>query len=243
MYLLCFLCAYVVHNCINYNKLLNTAFRHIVARTYKPLLVKYLAKTRMYRYKDIRLAIAPEVFHPGFFFSTQLLLQYVNSMPLNGKKFLELGCGSGLISIVAAKNGALVTASDINPVAVDFLARNSKENNVEMEIIGSDLFDDIPKQSFDIIAINPPYYKKKPVTPKDHAWFCGEHGEYFSKLFDTLPGYINTGTEIIMVLIEHCDMEMITGFAKKNGFTLRSVYSKKNILEKILIFKIEKQYE
>jgi len=194
----------------------------------------------MYRHGDIRLAIAPEVFHPGFFFSTQLLLQYVNTMPLRGKAFLELGCGSGLISIAAAKKGACVTASDINPVAVDFLIKNSQENKVEMKIIGSDLFTDIPKQAFDIIAINPPYYKRKPVTAKDHAWFCGEHGEYFSKLFSTLPGYINTGTEIIMVLIEHCDMEMITGYAKKDGFTLRNVYSKKNMLEKILIFKIEK---
>lgn len=81
-------------------------------------------------------------------------------MPLKGKKFLELGCGSGLISIAAAKKGARVTASDINPVAVEFLVKNSEENKVEIEVIESDLFNDIPKQPFDIIAINPPYYKK-----------------------------------------------------------------------------------
>lgn len=220
---------------------MNTAFKHIVALTYKPLLVKYLTKTRMYRHRDIRLAIAPEVFHPGFFFSTQLLLQYVNTMPLKGKNFLELGCGSGLISIAAAKRGARVTASDINPVAVEFLIKNSEENKVEIAVIESDLFNAIPKQPFDIIAINPPYYKKKPVTAKDHAWFCGEQGEYFSALFNTLPGYINAGAEIDMVLIETCDMEMIAGFAKQNGFALRCVHSKKNMLEKILIFKIEKE--
>lgn len=194
----------------------------------------------MYRYKDLSLAIAPEVFHPGFFFSTQLLLQYVIKLPLQGKKFLELGCGSGLISMAAAKKGAKVMGTDINPVAVEFLKKNSSRNKVEVEIILSDLFQSIPKQPFDVIAINPPYYKRQPLTAKDHAWFCGENGEYFSKLFDTLSGYMHPGSEILMVLIEDCDMEMITGFAAKNGFHIRCVHRKKNMLEKSFIFKIEK---
>lgn len=220
---------------------MKTTLKHIVARTYKPILEKYLSKTRRYRYKDISLSISPEVFHPGFFFSTQLLLHYINKLPLKGKDFLELGCGSGLISIAAAKKGAKVTASDINPVALELLKKNSNQNKVDMEILLSDLFNHIPKQQFDIIAINPPYYKKKPLTPKDHAWFCGENGEYFSSLFNSITAYMNPGTEILMVLIEDCDMEMIKGFAEKNGFVLHLVYTRKNILEKNFIFKIEKK--
>jgi release factor glutamine methyltransferase len=219
---------------------MNSTFKHIVAHTYKPLLVKYLSKTRIHRYKDISIAIAPEVFHPGFFFSTQLLLQYISRLSLPGKHILELGCGSGLISIAAAKKGANVTATDINPVAIEFLKKNCRQNKVEMEIIHSDLFQNIPKQPFDIIAINPPYYKKQPVTVKDHAWFCGENGEYFSALFKSLTEYIHTGTEILMVLTEDCDIEMISRFAAQNGFVLTVVYSKKNVLEKNFIFKIEK---
>jgi release factor glutamine methyltransferase len=218
----------------------NTAFKHIIAHTYKPLLVKYLSRERMYRYKDIRLLIAPEVFHPGFFFSTQILLKYINSIPLHGKKFLELGCGSGLISIVAAKKGARVTASDINPVAVEYLERNSLQNNVQVETITSDLFSTIPGQQFDIIAINPPYYKKQPLTAKDHAWFCGENGEYFLRLFETLSGYMHERSEVLMVLIEDCDMEMISAYASKSGFTISCVHTSKNIMEKSFIFKIEK---
>ncbi len=219
---------------------MNTVLKHIVANTYKPLLVKYLAKTRVYRYKDICLTISPEVFHPGFFFSTKLLLQYINKLPLPEKSFLELGCGSGLIAIAAAKKGAKVSASDINAVAVESLLKNSRQNKVKMEIIHSDLFHNIPEQQFDVIAINPPYYKKKPVTAQDHAWFCGENGEYFSVLFATLENYIHAHTEILMVLFEDCDMEMIQGFAAKNGYVLTCVYSKKNVLEKNFIFKIEK---
>jgi release factor glutamine methyltransferase len=219
---------------------LRTVLRHIVANTYKPLLVKYLSKTRVYRYKDISLEIPPEVFHPGFFFSTQLLLQYISKLPLKDKHFLELGCGSGLISMVAAKQGAVVTASEINRVAIGYLMTNSKLNNVKLEIIESDLFKNVPKKQFDIIAINPPYYKKDPVTPQDYAWFCGENGEYFSTLFDTLDDHIHSNTEILMVLFDGCDMDMISDFAAKNNFKLSCMYSKQNMLEKNSIYKIEK---
>lgn len=219
---------------------MNTILKHIVANTYKPLLVKYLSRARVYRYKDIRLDIPPQVFHPGFFFSTQLLLQYISKLPLHEKQFLEPGCGSGLISIVAAKKGANVTATDINHIAIASLLKNSRQNKVKLEIIQSDLFNNIPKQQFDIIAINPPYYKKKPATAQDYAWYCGENGEYFSSLFDTIGTYIHEHTEILMVLFEDCDMEMIHGFAAKNGFALNCVFSKKNVLEKNSIFKIEK---
>jgi release factor glutamine methyltransferase len=41
--------------------------------------------------------------------------------PLKNKHVLELGAGSGLIAIKAAKEGALVTATDINPVAIEYL--------------------------------------------------------------------------------------------------------------------------
>ena len=220
---------------------MNTAIRHIVSRTYKPLLVKYLSKKRIYKYEDIRLEIAPQVFHPGFFFSTQLLLQYIKKIPMYGKRFLELGCGSGLISIIAAKQGAAVTATDINLIAIEFLKENSIRNKVNMELIQSDLFKNVPGQQFDIIAINPPYYKKQPLTAKDYAWFCGEKGEYFSSLFSTLTDHIHSDTEILMVLSDGCDMEMITGYVELHGFGLNCVYSRKNIFETNFIFKIVKR--
>lgn len=195
----------------------------------------------MYRYKDIRLSISPQVFHPGFFFSTKLLLKYINTLPLYEKHFLELGSGSGLISIAAAKKNAKVTALEINPVAIAFLKKNCSINNVKMDIIESDLFSNMPEKQFDIIAINPPYYKKKPVTAIDHAWYCGEKGEYFSTLFHELHEFIHKDTEILMVLFEGCDMDMILGYASKNGYTLNCVHHKKNMLENNFIFKIEQK--
>lgn len=220
---------------------MRTVLKHIVSKTYKPLLVKYLSKTRVYRYDNIDLEIPPQVFHPGFFSSTQLLLQYLNRLSLQSKSFLELGAGSGLIAMQAAKQGAVVTATDINPIAIKYLHSNSVQNKVSLEIIQSDLFADIPNQSFDIIAINPPYYKKQPVTFQDYAWYCGENGEYFSGLFIQLAAYIHDKTEIIMVLCDGCDIEMIETAATRNGFKLQLVLTKQNMLEKNFIYKIEKK--
>lgn len=220
---------------------MKAALKHIVAHTYKPLLIKYLSKTRKYKSGGITLEIPTQVFHPGFFSSTQILLQYITRLPLQSKSLLELGAGSGLIAMQAAKQGAVVTATDINPIAVKYLHSNSAQNNVTLEIIRCDLFTAIPNQSFDIIAINPPYYKKQPVTLQDHAWFCGENGEYFSGLFKQLADYIHDKTEIIMVLCDGCDIKMIETLASGNGFKLQLMLTKQNLLEKNFIYKIEKK--
>jgi release factor glutamine methyltransferase len=217
---------------------LRKAIKHIIAHTYRPVLALYLAKKRNYRYKDIILEVPPEVFHPGFFFSTQLLLQCISSFPIEGKKILELGAGSGLISIFAAKKGAKVTATDINPVALKFLKKNKEKNGVELEIIHSDLFSDIPRQQFDIIAINPPFYKKKQETINDFAWYCGENGEYFQNLFKGLREYIHNNSIVLMVLSEDCDISMIEKMAAGNGFSLQKIVTKKLIWEYLYIYKI-----
>ena len=218
---------------------MKAVLKHIVAHTYKPLLVRYLSKTRIYKHDDIRLEIPPQVFHPGFYFSTHLLLNYIKQFPLQGKSFLEPGCGSGLISIYASMNGSHVTATDINPIAIEFLKKNSLQNEVELTIIQSDLFQKIPEQLFDIIAINPPYYKKQPKTVQDYAWYCGENGEYFSSLFKDLKCYIHQDSLVLMVLFEGCDMKMIKDIAAQNLFKLNCVHRKKNLLEKNFILIIE----
>ena len=214
------------------------ALKHIIAYTYRPVLARYLTKKRIYRYKNIILEIPPGVFHPGFFFSTQLLLQCIAGFTLQGVKILELGAGSGLISIFAAKKGAKVTATDINPVAVEFLKKNCEKNRVEFEIIQSDLFGDIPSQQFHIIAINPPFYKKKQETINDFAWYCGENGEYFQKLFNGLRGYIYHNSIVLMVLSEECDINMIERIASGKGFALQKIITKKAIWEYLYIYKV-----
>jgi release factor glutamine methyltransferase len=204
------------------------------------LLVKYLSKNRRYTSHGITLEIPPEVFHPGFFFSTKLLSGAINNLVLQKRTLLELGAGSGLIAMHASRQGAIVTATDINPVAIEYLQKNKHRNQVALRIIHSDLFTNIPLEAFDIIAINPPYYKKDPVTPGDHAWFCGKKGEYFENLFSSLGNYMHEGTVVLMTLCDGCDLDMISTMAAKKGFNLLCLQERRNIVEKHFIFNIEK---
>lgn len=219
---------------------MKATIKNIVGRTYKPFLEKYLSKKRIYTYGNIRLEVPPEVFHPGFFTSTQFLLQYLKELELNGRNFLELGAGNGLISMYVAKQKVNVTATDINLVAIEYLQKNSKANNIEFNIIHSDMFDNVPAQQFDIIAINPPYYKKDPRSLLDHAWYCGENGEFFLKLFQQLPGYINSNSKIIMVLCDGCDLNLIEKAAENNGFKLVCLKTKQSLIEKTFLYEIKK---
>jgi release factor glutamine methyltransferase len=210
-----------------------------VGRIYKPLLIRWLSSTRTYVYKGIQLLVPSEVFHPGFFLGTKLLLKYLSRQPLQNRLFLELGAGSGLISLYMSKKGAKVTATDINPQVIEYLERNSAYNGIPIEIIHSDLFCLIPVQRFDIIAINPPYYKRKPLNFAEYAWYCGEKGEYFTGLFSGLAHYAHESTAIWMVLSDGCDIEMVGRLAKQHGWALHCMYSKKNLLEKNFIYKLE----
>lgn len=198
----------------------------------------YLRTDRWYTYKETRVKVIRGVFHPGLFFSTGLLLDYLSRHQLSNKTFLELGAGTGLISIVAHKHGATVTASDKSRIAIKNLEINFKEKGINAGIINSDLFDAIPPHQFDFIVINPPYYKKDPATEEQLAWYCGENHEYFQKLFSTLIRYINNQSHAIMVLSEDCDIQRIKEIANLNGFEFHLKYTRRKLLEKNFIFEI-----
>ncbi|MBV9962243.1 MAG: methyltransferase [Parafilimonas sp.] len=219
---------------------MNTLTKYIATKTVQPAVKKYLTKTRTYRYKNISLLVPPGVFHPGLFFTTKILLNYTLQYDLKNKAVLELGAGNGLISFALAQKNANVTAIDINERAIEYLHINSKRNHIAINIIQSDLFENIPPQTFDFILINPPFYRKDPETKADYAWYCGKNGEYFHTLFRAIGKYINDDTFSWMILSEDCDTEMITKIASENGFDLKLVHSKKNIIEQNFIFSIEK---
>ena len=216
--------------------------RDIIKKILQPFLQyghkKLFSKPRKYVYENIEVIVLPKVFPPHFTLSTKILLNYIKPIDLKGKTVLELGCGSGIISLFASSKGAKVTATDINEIALNALGKASKRNNLKVSIIYSDLFSNIQKSYFDYIIINPPYYPRTANNIKEKAWFCGENFEYFEKLFQELSQ--RQDKNILMVLSEDCNINKIKEIASIYTLYLDCILKKKIIIEENFIFRIKK---
>lgn len=215
--------------------------KKIIDKVYAPYLTWYLKRNRMYKHSGISLVIRKGVFHPAFFYSTKFLLQSVRQLILLDKTLLELGAGSGLIAFYAAKRGAKVTATDINPEAIIGLEHNKQQLQLPIEIVTSDLFDELPARTFDYIIINPPYYPKNPTTNAEKAWYCGEDFGYYKKLFLQLGAHLHDATKVVLSLSEDCDVNYIKEIASIHGFHFHLLKRKRIMWEWNYLFLIQKK--
>lgn len=86
---------------------------------------------------------------------------------LGGRRILEVGCGSGLLSILASRlSGSMVDAVDLNPLAVSDTLKNSIRNAAAVNAWVSDLFSAV-SDSYDIIIFNAPYLPCNDMLPGD----------------------------------------------------------------------------
>lgn len=211
-------------------------------RILKPIVSWYLKKDRTTHLNGFNLLIKPSVFHPKFFFSSLYFYDVIKKIDLEDKQILEIGCGSGLLSLLAYQKNAFVTCCDVNDKAIDCTQHNFKlnfnTNSRKFDAIKSDLFDAIPKQPFDYIFINPPYFFNDAKTENQLAWNCGKNGEYFIKFFSQLQDYINQQSNVLMILADNCEIERIQNIAKQYHFLLKLEEQKKIKWEVNYIFKI-----
>ena len=98
----------------------------------------------------------------GLDFGTRTLLETIDISKINGD-VLDFGCGYGPIGIYIKKNtNSNVTMLDINKRSVDLAIKNAKLNNVDVDVIQSNLYENIDKK-FNYIISNPPIRVGKKV--------------------------------------------------------------------------------
>ena len=73
---------------------------------------------------------------------------------IQGRRVLDLGCGGGVAAIAAARAAAaVVTANDIDPLALAMVVRNARLNRVQVELLAGDLLDAPPRAPWDVILV------------------------------------------------------------------------------------------
>jgi ribosomal protein L11 methyltransferase len=99
------------------------------------------------------------VLDPGMAFGTGLhpttrqILEALSTLPIEAKSVLDVGTGSGILAIAAAKRGASpVVAVDTDPLAVEAARENADRNGVAIPI-GSGSAADVPGR-FDFVIAN-----------------------------------------------------------------------------------------
>lgn len=100
---------------------------------------------------DIPLVIDPGMaFGTGSHPTTQLCLVALETYVKPGQSVADIGTGSGILAIAAAKLGASpVRANDNDPLAVTIARENAAENGVTVEVT-----DALPSGSYDVVVAN-----------------------------------------------------------------------------------------
>ncbi len=94
-------------------------------------------------------------FGTGYHETTRLSALLIEKYIQKGNNMLDIGCGSGILSIMGAQMGCHVTAVDLDPFAIEATQENTIKNNVstQISIQQSDLLESVSGQ-FDLICGN-----------------------------------------------------------------------------------------
>ena len=111
--------------------------------------------------------------HPGVYPPSEDSYFLIKCLKVGKEKALDMGTGTGIIAFHMAQQGARVTAVDKSPLAVANTQENMEINNLNIQVIQSDLFTNVPGR-FDVITFNPPYLP--PGFPQDESWDGGTEG-------------------------------------------------------------------
>ena len=102
----------------------------------------------------INICIDPALaFGSGHHESTNACIELLQKYAKKGQNALDVGCGSGILSIILAKLGCKVSACDSDEIAISSTLKNAKLNEVSLEKIWQGSLDK-NKQKFDLIVAN-----------------------------------------------------------------------------------------
>lgn len=182
---------------------------------------------------EIRIEGDPDVYPPSD--DSILLIQSLDVR--EGEKVLEIGCGSGVVSIHCAKNGCRVTCGDINPKAAELTRRNAGINGAALDVHVTDVYSDISGR-FDTILFNLPYLPVDEEGLLARSWSGGPDG--LGPLPDLLrgaPEHLAEGGRIVIVVSSLMDTPAL--WELLDGYSVRTIGGLKLFFEKLAVLEIK----
>lgn len=188
----------------------------------------------------LNLKTKEEVYSPRE--DSLLLARKVLEEVRNGDSVLDMGCGSGILGLVAAKKAKTVTAVDMNPEAVELTQENTELNSIEnIKTKESDLFDNIEKR-FDLIFFNSPYLpteKKEEKIKGSEQWSGGKEGiDVIEPFLKEVKNHLKRNGRILLLISSLTGKEEVEKIITNNGFTSQTIDKKKIDWEKLIVLRI-----
>ena len=158
-----------------------------------------------------------------------------------GQRVLEIGTGSGLVSMYASLLTDDVTATDINYNALELAERNFKLNNIDtIRLEFGDMFEPVKNEKFDVILFNTPYL---PTDSDDiidgdlnYAFDGGLNGrKVIDRFIEEAPNHLNDKGIVQMIQSSLSDNEKTLDMFDRNGFVEKKKKSESFFFEKIVL--------
>jgi release factor glutamine methyltransferase len=197
--------------------------------------------TRSVRAGGFRLAIYPSVFHPKLFLTSEFFARFLATIDLKGKHVADVGTGSGILALAAARAGATVVALDINPMAVNAAADNARANGLgdRVTAVRSDLMSALaPGFQFDVIISNPPFFSGEPRDIADRAWVAGPGYRDIMSLFEQAHKRLKPSGTMYVLLSSDSDLHFLGQLIAKAGFRARIATAFSIVIESMIIYEL-----
>jgi release factor glutamine methyltransferase len=205
-------------------------------------LVLSRQSTRVTRAGGFRLTVRPTVFHPRYFISSECFAEFIGLLDLGGKCVVDVGTGSGILALAAARAGAeSVTAADINPNAALTAAENARANGVGDRItaVCSDLLSAVASRPlFDVILSSPPKHAGEPRNLADRGWHAGSDYRDIAALFDQSRERLKPGGRLYIMLSSDSDLDLLATLIDRAGFQARLAHKRSIFIESLIIYEL-----
>ena len=199
-------------------------------------------RTRITRAAGFRLAVRPTVFHPRYFISSECFAKFVDNLDLSGKRVADIGTGSGILALAAARAGAEnVVATDINPNAALTAAENARTNGVGDHVVAvcTNLLSALaPCPLFDVILSSPPKHAGEPRDLADRGWHAGQNYRDIAALFDQSRERLKPGGRLYVMVSSHSDLRLLGSLIDQAGFRASCVHKRSIFIDSFLIYRL-----